>query len=61
MPLVKFDALSFFLLGLAVLMTSIGGFLDMTNQQQIGCITKQHLWHDGVVILLLLILYLLTK
>ncbi len=32
--------------------TSLGGYLDMTGQERIGCVTKQHLWNDGLYLVL---------
>ena len=49
-----------FLVIFSLLLMSLGGFLDINNKNEIelcfGTITKQHLWSDGIYILLLAIL-----
>jgi hypothetical protein len=61
MALVRWDGVATILLIFSVLLTSVGGLLDITENTKFGCITKQHLWHDGMYILLLLIVYLLAN
>ncbi len=46
-----------FLLFISITMTALGGWLDMTGQESIGCVTKQHLWNDGLYLLLLLLVF----
>ncbi len=48
-----------FLVLFSLLLMSLGGFLDINNKNEIelclGTITKQHLWSDGIYLLLLAI------
>ena len=46
----------------AIVFTSIGGYMDMTNQSRWGMMSKEHLWNDGLFMLgaaglLLFVLY----
>jgi len=45
------------LVAFAVVMTSIGGWLDYTGQDRIAKISKQHFWNDGLFLLGLAILF----
>jgi len=46
---------------LAVLMTGLGGALDMMQLHRIGNLTKTHMWHDGQFLVLLAIAFLLME
>ena len=51
-----------FLVGLffaiSIMLTLIAGILDYTNRESIGKISKQHLWNDGIYMMLLAIFFL---
>lgn len=53
------DTFCLFLTGLFVAMslmlTMAGGLLDYTHQDKLGKISKQHLWNDGIYLMLLAI------
>lgn len=49
------------LLSLAVLLTTLGGWMDMTGRKKILGISKKHAWHDGLFLVLLTIAFLLYK
>lgn len=40
----------------AIVLQSIGGVMDIMDKDRIGCISKQHVWSDGIFLLLLAIL-----
>ena len=42
------------LLGLSLLLTAIGGFLDITGMSFYG-LTRQHMWNDGLYVAVLAI------
>jgi hypothetical protein len=46
---------------LAILMTGLGGYLDMRRRRQIWGITKKHMWNDGHFLVLLAIAFLLME
>ena len=52
--------ISFILLLSGLILTGAGGYMDMTNQDKMDKIpiTKQHLWNDGIILILISI-YLL--
>lgn len=43
----------FGLILIAIVLQSLGGYLDMNSQNSLGPITKTHLWTDAKFILLL--------
>ncbi len=51
-----------FLVGLffaiSLMLTLAGGLLDYTHQENLGKISKQHLWNDGIYMMLLAIFFL---
>lgn len=51
-----------FLVGLffaiSIMLTMAGGLLDYTNKENLGKISKQHLWNDGIYMMLLAIFLL---
>jgi hypothetical protein len=49
----------YILIAIGILLTSLGGYLDITQQERWGYITKQHAWNDGLVVLVLCVLYYL--
>ena len=60
----KNSNLVFWLVVAGLLLTTIGGWLDITSQQSgCGCgvrflgLTKHHYWNDGIILLLLAILF----
>jgi hypothetical protein len=38
---------------LALLLTAIGGYLDLMKKDELLGITKQHYWNDGMFVILL--------
>jgi hypothetical protein len=52
----------FLLLITAVLLTALGGWLDMTHQEEVWIVSKAHAWNDGLFTLglaaLIYIMYL---
>lgn len=49
-----------FLIILGIILTSIGGILDITNKNTIK-ISKNHFWNDGIYVTLLAIALLLIS
>jgi hypothetical protein len=45
---------------LAILLTGLGGLMDMTGREKIGFLSKQHAWNDGLFLLILAILLSIT-
>lgn len=43
---------------ISLFMTMAAGWMDITDQERIGCISKNHLWHDSLYVLLLAIFLL---
>lgn len=43
----------FGLIIIAIILQSLGGYLDMSSQGAFGPITKQHLWTDAMFIIVL--------
>jgi len=44
---------------LAIIMTGLGGALDMMRRRRMFGLTKEHMWHDGHFLVLLAIAFLL--
>lgn len=40
------------MLGLGILMTAIGGMLDLMDQKRLLGFSKEHFWNDGIFIVL---------
>ncbi len=51
--------IAYILLGFSLLMTMIGGWMDITNTESIGCITKYHFWNDGIYLAIISIFVLI--
>jgi hypothetical protein len=51
--------LPYILLGLSLLMIMIGGWMDITKTDSIGCITKHHFWNDGIYLAIISIFILI--
>ena len=53
------DTICLFLTGLfaamSLMVTMVAGLLDYTHQDHLGKISKQHLWNDGIYMMLLAI------
>lgn len=49
------------LLSFAILLTALGGWMDMTGRKEILGLSKKHAWHDGLFLVLLTIAILLYK
>jgi hypothetical protein len=47
--------LSYLAFALSLVMTGIGGLLDITEQDRIGFVSRQHAWHDGLYLLVVAI------
>ena len=45
----------------AIIMTGLGGMLDITRRQRFAGLTKTHLWNDGIFLLLLANAFLLME
>ena len=45
----------------AIIMTGLGGMLDITRRQRFAGLTKTHLWNDGIFLLLLANAFLLLE
>lgn len=56
-----FNTLIPLLLLLSILATTVGGYLDMTHQENLYGITSRHAWNDGLFLLLLAIALLLLS
>lgn len=50
----------YILVAIGIFLTSLGGWLDMTQQERWGVITKQHAWNDGLAVLIFSILFYLV-
>ncbi len=51
--------LAYILLGLSLIMTMIGGWMDITNRDSIGRLTKYHFWNDGIYLAIIAIFVLI--
>jgi hypothetical protein len=47
-------------LAIGIFLTALGGWLDITQQERWGYITKQHAWNDGLAVLIFCILFYLV-
>ena len=54
----KFDFFAKLLLFFGLLLTMMGGFMDMYGIEKFY-ISKQHIFNDGIVLLILTVIYLL--
>jgi hypothetical protein len=50
----------YLLLAIGMFLTALGGWLDITQQERWGYITKQHAWNDGLAVLIFCVLYYLV-
>lgn len=49
------------LIFVAIVLQSLGGYLDMSGRHSIGPMTKHHLWNDAMFVLVLAGVLLLLK
>ena len=47
----------YLLLVIGIGLTALGGWLDITQQERWGHITKQHAWNDGLAVLVFCVLF----
>ena len=54
------EAVTILLLIMSLIMVSMAGYMDTTGQEKIF-ITKEHMWLDGIYLLLLALIYEVVK
>jgi hypothetical protein len=57
----RYTPIALVFLVFAILFSGIGGYLDITQQEKWGCISKEHLWHDGILLAILSVFLLHFK
>lgn len=53
--------LSIFFLSLGIILSGIGGMMDMMERDRFLTLSKQHYWNDGILMILLAIFFTVHK